>query len=64
MKSTIDRSKLTLVHGGLSPEENLEGPISRMGLKYRVEPISAKVIAFIIFAKLALLASVLYYLFA
>lgn len=58
-----DKRHLFLVHGGMSSPAPIEGPISRLGLRRRVEPVSARVIAFVIFAKAALLASVLYYLF-
>lgn len=39
-----------------------EGPISRLDLWSRTQPISPKVLTFMIFAKLAMLASVVYFI--
>jgi hypothetical protein len=39
----------------------LEGPISRLNIHKRVEPVNSRILAFMIFAKVALLASILYY---
>ncbi len=56
------RSHLVLVQGGKSQKPE-EGPITRLGLWHRPEPVSSKLIAFLIFSKMALLFSVAYYLF-
>lgn len=61
----MDRSQFRLIQGGAAGKAEAsegEGPISRMDLWARTEPVSSKVIACLIFAKLALLASLLYFI--
>ena len=57
----MDRSQFRLIQGGATGKADVqEGPITRLDLWSRTEPVSSKVIACLIFAKLALLASLLY----
>ena len=55
------RGLLVGLNGGRSGKTDLEGPISRMQLWDRVQPISSRIIAFALFTKLALLSALLYY---
>lgn len=64
----MDR-KFRVIQGGgggaaRQEPESLEGPVTRLGLWPRFEPSSSRVYTFLVFAKLALLASVFYYFFS
>lgn len=59
----MDRRQFRLIQGGNTGKAEVEeGPITRLDLWSRTEPVSSKVIACLIFAKLALLASLLYFI--
>ncbi len=60
----MDRRQFRLIQGGATGKNEFEGegPITRLDLWSRTEPVSSKVIACLIFAKLALLASLLYFI--
>lgn len=59
----MDR-RLRLIQGGAAGQRDGwgEGPITRLDLWSRAQPISSKVFAFLLFGKLALLASLLYFM--
>ena len=61
--SGMRSGRFTLLQGGKGMPEELEGPITRMNLWSRSRPVSARLVTFAICAKVALLASILYFIF-
>lgn len=54
------RPNLVVLHGGKSSKPELEGPVTRLGLGDRLGHVSPRLWVWIAFAKLAVLAALIY----